>query len=208
MDRFGPTWKVSKKRVHLFRWTTFPDRTGWNFGWMDRALWYQQVWQYISLINYYSVRMLSVERFDTNKYILLYSPYISFCNNEDFLLQIFRFCAIFSICFPLLLTSTSYPYIKSALPLLCSFFLFLALRAHFRKLASLAYWSLFVKNKKTSSVYTVFSLSGGNRCNLPPETTILTTCNGLKVYWSTYKTSCDLIWFSHATRKWMSMEKH
>ena len=34
MDRLGPTGKVSKKRVHLLRWTTFP---GWNFGWMDRA---------------------------------------------------------------------------------------------------------------------------------------------------------------------------
>ena len=39
MDRFGPTGKVSKKRVHLLRWSTFPGRTGWNFGWMDRALW-------------------------------------------------------------------------------------------------------------------------------------------------------------------------
>ena len=38
MDRFGPTGKVSKTRVHLLRWTTFPGRTGWNFGWMDRAL--------------------------------------------------------------------------------------------------------------------------------------------------------------------------
>ena len=38
MDRFGPTEKVSKKRVHLLRWTTFPGRTGWNFGWMDRAV--------------------------------------------------------------------------------------------------------------------------------------------------------------------------
>ena len=39
--------------------------------------------------------MLSVESFDTNKYILLYSPYISLCNNEDLLLQIFGFRAIF-----------------------------------------------------------------------------------------------------------------
>ena len=38
MDRFGPNGKVSKKRVHLLRWTTFPGLTGWNFGWMDRAL--------------------------------------------------------------------------------------------------------------------------------------------------------------------------
>ena len=37
MDRFGPAGKVSKKRVHLLRWSTFPGRTGWNFGWMDRA---------------------------------------------------------------------------------------------------------------------------------------------------------------------------
>ena len=37
MDRFGPTGKVSKKRVHLLRWTTFSGRTGWNFCWMDRA---------------------------------------------------------------------------------------------------------------------------------------------------------------------------
>ena len=37
LDRFGPTGKVSKKRVHLFRWTNFPGRTGWNFGWMDRT---------------------------------------------------------------------------------------------------------------------------------------------------------------------------
>ena len=28
MDRLGPTGKVSKKRVHLLRWTTFPGRTG------------------------------------------------------------------------------------------------------------------------------------------------------------------------------------
>ena len=33
----SPTWKVSKKLVHLLRWTTFPGRTGWNFGWMDGA---------------------------------------------------------------------------------------------------------------------------------------------------------------------------
>ena len=39
MDRFGPTGKVSKKRVHLLRWSSFPGRTGWNFGWMDRAQW-------------------------------------------------------------------------------------------------------------------------------------------------------------------------
>ena len=37
MDRFGPTGKVSKKQVHLLRWSSFPGRTGWNFGWMDRA---------------------------------------------------------------------------------------------------------------------------------------------------------------------------
>ena len=37
MDRFGPTGKVSKKRVHLLRWSSFPRRTGWNFGWIDRA---------------------------------------------------------------------------------------------------------------------------------------------------------------------------
>ena len=37
MDRFGPTGKVSKKRVHLLRWSSFPGRNGWNFGWMDRA---------------------------------------------------------------------------------------------------------------------------------------------------------------------------
>ena len=41
MDRLGPTGKVSKKRVHLLRWTIFPGRTGWNFGWMDRVPWYQ-----------------------------------------------------------------------------------------------------------------------------------------------------------------------
>ena len=32
MDRFGPTGKVLKKMVHLLRWTTFPGRTGRNFG--------------------------------------------------------------------------------------------------------------------------------------------------------------------------------
>ena len=31
MDRFGPTRKVSKKLVHLLRWTTFPGRTGRKF---------------------------------------------------------------------------------------------------------------------------------------------------------------------------------
>ena len=38
MDRFGPAGKVSKKRVHLLRWSSFSGRTGWNFGWMDHAL--------------------------------------------------------------------------------------------------------------------------------------------------------------------------
>ena len=38
MDRFGPTGKVSNKLVHLLRWSSFPGRTGWNFGWMDRAI--------------------------------------------------------------------------------------------------------------------------------------------------------------------------
>ena len=37
MDRLGPTGKVSKKLVHLLRWSSFPGRTGLNFGWMDRA---------------------------------------------------------------------------------------------------------------------------------------------------------------------------
>ena len=37
MDRFGPTWNVSQKLVHLLRWSFFPGRTGLNFGWMDRA---------------------------------------------------------------------------------------------------------------------------------------------------------------------------
>ena len=37
MDRFGPTGKVSEKQVHLLRWSSFPGRTGLNFGWMDRA---------------------------------------------------------------------------------------------------------------------------------------------------------------------------
>ena len=32
MDRFGPTGKVSKKQVHLLRWSSFPGRTGLNVG--------------------------------------------------------------------------------------------------------------------------------------------------------------------------------
>ena len=32
MDRFGPTGKVSKKQDHLLRWSSFPGRTGLNFG--------------------------------------------------------------------------------------------------------------------------------------------------------------------------------
>ena len=57
MDRFGPTENVSKKLVHLLRWTTFPDRTGLNFGWMDRA-------QYTSVYlawKYYSCRCNNTE---------------------------------------------------------------------------------------------------------------------------------------------------
>ena len=37
MARFGPTGKVSKKQVHLLRWSSFPGRTVLDFGWMDRA---------------------------------------------------------------------------------------------------------------------------------------------------------------------------
>ena len=50
MDRLGPTGKVSKKRVHLLRWTNFPGRTGWNFAWMDRAL---EVWETSTEIPYW-----------------------------------------------------------------------------------------------------------------------------------------------------------
>ena len=32
MDGFGPTGKVSKKLVHLLRWSSFAGRTGVNFG--------------------------------------------------------------------------------------------------------------------------------------------------------------------------------
>ena len=32
MDRFGLTGKVSIKLVHLLRWSSFPGRTGLNFG--------------------------------------------------------------------------------------------------------------------------------------------------------------------------------
>ena len=42
MDRFGPTGKVSKKRVHLLRWSSFFGRTDLNFGRMDRALSFEQ----------------------------------------------------------------------------------------------------------------------------------------------------------------------
>ena len=34
MDRFDPTGKVSKKLVHLLRWTTLPGRTGRKF-WLN-----------------------------------------------------------------------------------------------------------------------------------------------------------------------------
>ena len=37
MDRFGPTGKVSKKLVHLLRWSSSPGRTVLDFGCMDRA---------------------------------------------------------------------------------------------------------------------------------------------------------------------------
>ena len=37
MDQFGPTGKVSKKRVHLLRWSSVFGRTGLNFGQMNRA---------------------------------------------------------------------------------------------------------------------------------------------------------------------------
>ena len=115
----------------------------------------------------YSVRMLSVESFDTNKtcilsifyYTLHTSPCVimkTFC--FKFLVFVQFFLSAFSSCLPLPLTRT----LRVLCPL-CSFSVFLALCAHFCRLASLAYWSLFVKNKRTSSVYTVFSLSGGNR---------------------------------------------
>ena len=34
MDRFGPTAQVSKKLVHLLRWSSFPGRTGRKF-WLN-----------------------------------------------------------------------------------------------------------------------------------------------------------------------------
>ena len=37
MERLGPTGKVSKKLVHVLRWSSFPGRTGLDFGWIDRA---------------------------------------------------------------------------------------------------------------------------------------------------------------------------
>ena len=32
VEWLSPTIKVSKKVVHLLRWTTFPDRSSLNFG--------------------------------------------------------------------------------------------------------------------------------------------------------------------------------
>ena len=52
MDLFGPTGKVWKKLVHLLRWSSFPGRTGLNFGWMDRALYY--CWHSSRIPNYSS----------------------------------------------------------------------------------------------------------------------------------------------------------
>ena len=43
MDRFSPTGKVSIKLVHPLRWSTFPRRTGLNFGLMDRTLCIQEI---------------------------------------------------------------------------------------------------------------------------------------------------------------------
>ena len=43
MDRLSPTGKVSIKLVHPLRWSTFPGRTGLNFGWMDRTLCIQEI---------------------------------------------------------------------------------------------------------------------------------------------------------------------
>ena len=34
-----PKKVLGTRLVNLLRWTTFPGRTGWNFGWMDRAPW-------------------------------------------------------------------------------------------------------------------------------------------------------------------------
>ena len=48
MDWFGPSGKVSKKLVHLLRWTTFPGRTGRNFGWELISLgfvWAYSIWK-------------------------------------------------------------------------------------------------------------------------------------------------------------------
>ena len=63
-----------------------------------------------------------------------------------FLVFVQFFLSAFPSCLPIPLTRT----LRVLCPL-CSFFFFLTLRAHFYRLASLSYWSLFVKNTKTSS---------------------------------------------------------
>ena len=61
MDLFCPTGKVSKKRVHLLRWTPFPGWTGWNFCWMDRA---KREWicnkERIFRVIFFSLRLISL----------------------------------------------------------------------------------------------------------------------------------------------------
>ena len=73
MNRFGPTGKVSKKRVHLLRWTTFPGWTGWNFGWMDRAqcdfVLCRKQWKFfLRLVHHISRNKKSCESEDRSEY--------------------------------------------------------------------------------------------------------------------------------------------
>ena len=77
MDQLGPTGKVSKKRVHLLRWTIFPGRTGWNFGWMDRV---QEVYNGAGLLETLARLFLlrEVKPFPPDNKMIKFLPFVYF----------------------------------------------------------------------------------------------------------------------------------
>ena len=90
--------KFRKQLVHLSRWTTFPGRTGLDFGWMDRARCFHRFFSNITRLYIFFEETIILKRASLSALakFIYYSKYIV-CRIRPFL-QLSWFFWCYSIC--------------------------------------------------------------------------------------------------------------
>ena len=91
--------KFRKQLVHLSRWTTFPGRTGLDFGWMDRARCFHRFFSNINWLNILFEETIILKRASLSALakFIYYSKYVV-CRIRPFLqLSWFFWCYSMSV---------------------------------------------------------------------------------------------------------------